>query len=82
MANGLSCPPGMSIAGFQTVGGDPRVILGLWSSLIGREHVQPQNHHIGGVTMRRLFDLAYGRSGDKGNIANVSVIARAPEPPK
>lgn len=29
--------------------------------------------------MRRLFDLAYGRSGDKGNIANVSVIARTPE---
>ncbi len=29
--------------------------------------------------MRRLFDLAYGRSGDKGNIANVSVIARTPD---
>ena len=28
---------------------------------------------------RRLFDLAYGRAGDKGNIANVSVIARSPE---
>jgi len=41
MANGLSCPPGMSVSG-STVGGDPRVILGLWSSLIGREHVQPQ----------------------------------------
>jgi hypothetical protein len=27
---------------------------------------------------RRVFDLAYGRSGDKGNIANVSVIARTP----
>jgi hypothetical protein len=25
----------------------------------------------------RLYDLAYGRSGDKGNIANVSVIARS-----
>jgi hypothetical protein len=25
---------------------------------------------------RRVFDLAYGRSGDKGSIANVSVIAR------
>jgi len=25
---------------------------------------------------RRLYDLAYGRAGDKGNIANVSVIAR------
>jgi hypothetical protein len=27
---------------------------------------------------RRVFDLAYGRSGDKGDIANVSVIARSP----
>jgi hypothetical protein len=29
-------------------------------------------------TVRRLFDLAYGRAGDKGNIVNVSVIARSP----
>lgn len=29
--------------------------------------------------IRRLYDLAYGRSGDKGNIANLSVIARTPE---
>jgi hypothetical protein len=28
---------------------------------------------------RRVFDLAYGRSGDKGNIANISVIARSPD---
>jgi hypothetical protein len=27
--------------------------------------------------MRRVFDLAYGRTGDKGNIANISVIARS-----
>jgi hypothetical protein len=40
MANGLSCPPGMSVSG-TTVGGEPRVILGLWSSLISREHVTP-----------------------------------------
>jgi hypothetical protein len=26
--------------------------------------------------MKRLYDLAYGRAGDKGNIANISVIAR------
>lgn len=26
---------------------------------------------------KRLYDLAYGRSGDKGNIANISVIARS-----
>ncbi len=25
---------------------------------------------------KRLYDLAYGRSGDKGNISNISVIAR------
>jgi len=29
--------------------------------------------------VRRLYELAYGRSGDKGNVANVSVIARSPE---
>src|SRR5579859_3865328 len=29
--------------------------------------------------VRRLFELAFGRAGDKGNIANVSVIARSPE---
>jgi hypothetical protein len=31
-----------------------------------------------GKQVRRLYELAYGRSGDKGNIANVSVIARSP----
>ena len=29
--------------------------------------------------VKRLYDLAFGRSGDKGNIANISVIARSPE---
>jgi hypothetical protein len=28
---------------------------------------------------RTVYDLAYGRSGDKGDIANISVIARTPE---
>ena len=28
---------------------------------------------------RTLYDLAYGRAGDKGDIANISVIARSPE---
>jgi hypothetical protein len=28
---------------------------------------------------RRLYDLAYGRAGDKGDIANISVIARSPD---
>ncbi len=27
--------------------------------------------------VRRLYDLAYGRAGDKGNICNVSIIARS-----
>jgi len=27
---------------------------------------------------KRLYDLAYGRAGDKGNIANISIIARTP----
>jgi hypothetical protein len=27
---------------------------------------------------KRLYDIAYGRAGDKGNIANISVIARTP----
>jgi hypothetical protein len=26
----------------------------------------------------KLYDLAYGRAGDKGNIANISIIARSP----
>src|SRR5690348_7558829 len=30
------------------------------------------------TTTRRVYELAYGRAGDKGNIANVSVIARSP----
>ena len=30
-----------------------------------------------GPPIRRVFDLAYGRAGDKGDIANVSVIARS-----
>jgi hypothetical protein len=30
------------------------------------------------LPIRRVADLAYGRAGDKGNIANVSVIARTP----
>ena len=29
------------------------------------------------TTIRRVYELAYGRAGDKGNIANVSMIARS-----
>jgi hypothetical protein len=28
---------------------------------------------------KKLYDLAFGRAGDKGNISNISVIARSPE---
>lgn len=28
---------------------------------------------------KRLYDIAYGRTGDKGNIANISIIARTPQ---
>ncbi len=28
---------------------------------------------------RRLIDLAYGRTGDKGDIANICIIARTPQ---
>lgn len=41
MANGLSCPPGMSVSG-TTVGGDPRYVIGLWPALVSRERVTPQ----------------------------------------
>jgi len=40
MANGLSCPAGMSVSG-TTVGADPRVIVGLWATLIPRENIEP-----------------------------------------
>jgi hypothetical protein len=33
----------------------------------------------GTKAVRRLYELAYGRAGDKGNISNVSVIARSTE---
>lgn len=28
---------------------------------------------------KKLYDLAFGRAGDKGNISNISVIARSSE---
>ena len=41
MALGLSGPAGMSVSG-QTVGAEPRPILGLWPALISRDKVQPK----------------------------------------
>jgi hypothetical protein len=45
MANGLSGPPGMSVSG-TTVGAEPRAILGLWPTLIGRQHVPVDVHYL------------------------------------
>jgi hypothetical protein len=39
MGNGLSGPAGMSLSG-TTIGAEPRVILGLFPTLIARDHVQ------------------------------------------
>ena len=45
MTNGLSGPAGMSISG-TTISGRPRMVLGLWPTLISRDHVTPQiNYH-------------------------------------
>jgi hypothetical protein len=41
MTNGLSGPAGMSISG-TTISGKARMVLGLWPSLISREHIQPK----------------------------------------
>jgi acyclic terpene utilization AtuA family protein len=40
MTNGLSCPAGMSISG-TTISGKPRIILGLWATLLSRDKIQP-----------------------------------------
>ncbi len=40
MGNGLSGAAGMSISG-TTIGADPRIILGLFPTLINRDHIQP-----------------------------------------
>ncbi len=39
MTTGLSGPAGMSVSG-STVGGEPRYIIGLWPTLVGRDKVQ------------------------------------------
>jgi len=40
MTNGLSGPAGMSISG-TTVGAKPRIVLGLWPTLVHRDKIQP-----------------------------------------
>ncbi len=41
MGNGLSGPAGMSVSG-TTVSADPRPTIGLFPTLVGREHITPQ----------------------------------------
>jgi hypothetical protein len=40
MTTGLSGPAGMSVSG-TTVGAEPRTIIGLWPTLIRRDHIHP-----------------------------------------
>ncbi|MBL8163361.1 MAG: DUF1446 domain-containing protein [Anaerolineae bacterium] len=40
MTTGLSGPAGMSVSG-TTVGAEPRYVIGLWPTLIQREHITP-----------------------------------------
>lgn len=45
MNNGLSGPAGMAISG-TTIGAEPSPIVGLWPTLISREHIQPTIDYI------------------------------------
>ena len=45
MTNGLSGPAGMSISG-STISGDPRIILGLFPTLIARDQVTPHIEYL------------------------------------
>ena len=45
MTNGLSGPAGMSISG-TTISAEPRIILGLYPTLLGREQIQPAIHYM------------------------------------
>ncbi len=45
MNNGLSGPAGMSISG-PTISASPRIVLGLWPTLIRREFVEEDIHYI------------------------------------
>lgn len=45
MTNGLSGPAGMSISG-TTIGAKPRIILGLWATLLSREHIEAKIEYL------------------------------------
>jgi hypothetical protein len=44
MTNGLSGPAGMSISG-TTISSEPRIVLGLFPTLLSREQIQPKIHY-------------------------------------
>ena len=72
----LNGPP--SVTGFA--GGRPKVeeIVAYWPALIDKRVVHRRAR--GGARMKvRLLDIAHARSGDKGDTANVGVIALKPE---
>ena len=75
----LTGPP--SVTGFA--GGRPRVqeIMAYWPALIRREAVESDLTcgGTGRMTTVQLVHLAHARSGDKGDTANVGVIAYDPE---
>ena len=71
----LNGPP--SVTGFA--GGRPKVeeIVAYWPALIDKTVVQTK---VEVICMKvRLLDIAHARSGDKGDTANVGLIALKPE---
>ena len=71
----LNGPP--SVTGFA--GGKPKVeeIVAYWPALVDKTVVADEGR---GARMKvRLLDIAHARSGDKGDTANVGVIALKPE---
>ena len=69
-ASGRGCPEGAG-EGAGTAGGPPPAAAALSPAPLPRAGE--------GVKTVPLITLAYGRSGDKGNAANIGVLARQPE---
>ncbi len=70
----LNGPP--SVTGFA--GGRPKVeeIVAYWPALIDKQRRADESR--GALVKVRLLDIAHARSGDKGDTANVGVIALQP----
>lgn len=64
-----------------TVDGEPvAVAVSGGQSLVAQEHPRVEVSHFDGETVIvPLIALAWGRSGDKGNHANIGIIARRPQ---